>query len=98
MKVFFNGRFAYRIALTCLICSIGFFAGCTKTEKDKVTSSDNSSNTEKAETSSSTPATNGETPSSTPATVEWLESWDEAVELSKSSGKPILADFTGKDW
>ena len=30
--------------------------------------------------------------------AKWLESYDEAVELSKQSGKPILADFTGSNW
>ena len=30
--------------------------------------------------------------------AEWLRSYDEAVELSKQSGKPILADFTGSNW
>ena len=30
--------------------------------------------------------------------TEWLKSYDEAVELSKQSGKPILADFTGSNW
>ena len=29
---------------------------------------------------------------------EWLRSYEEAVELSKQSGKPILADFTGSNW
>lgn len=29
---------------------------------------------------------------------KWLTSWDEAVKLSKKTGKPILADFTGSDW
>lgn len=28
----------------------------------------------------------------------WLTSWDEAVKQSKSTGKPILMDFTGSDW
>jgi protein disulfide-isomerase len=28
----------------------------------------------------------------------WLTSWDDAVKLSKKTGKPILADFTGSDW
>ena len=28
----------------------------------------------------------------------WLTSWDEAVKQSKSTGKPILIDFTGSDW
>jgi thioredoxin-related protein len=28
----------------------------------------------------------------------WLTSYDEAVKKSKSSGKPILMDFTGSDW
>lgn len=29
---------------------------------------------------------------------KWLTSWDEAAKLSKKTGKPILADFTGSDW
>lgn len=32
------------------------------------------------------------------AEAEWLTSWDAAVEQSKKTGKPILADFTGSDW
>ena len=28
----------------------------------------------------------------------WTTSYDEAVKLSKKTGKPILADFTGSDW
>ena len=28
----------------------------------------------------------------------WLTSWDDAVKQSKSTGKPILMDFTGSDW
>lgn len=32
------------------------------------------------------------------AKTEWLTSWDKAAKLSKESGKPILADFTGSDW
>ncbi|MFN8219821.1 MAG: thioredoxin family protein [Fimbriimonadales bacterium] len=28
----------------------------------------------------------------------WLTSWSEAAKLSKKTGKPILADFTGSDW
>ena len=28
----------------------------------------------------------------------WLTSWDEAKKVSKSTGKPILMDFTGSDW
>jgi protein disulfide-isomerase len=28
----------------------------------------------------------------------WLTSYDEAVKVSKQTGKPILADFTGSDW
>ena len=31
-------------------------------------------------------------------TAQWLDSYEEAVELSKQSGKPILADFTGSNW
>ncbi len=30
--------------------------------------------------------------------AEWLKSYDEAVELSKQTGRPILADFTGSNW
>ncbi|MCO5296437.1 MAG: thioredoxin family protein [Fimbriimonadaceae bacterium] len=30
--------------------------------------------------------------------AKWLTSYDEAVKLSKKTGKPILADFTGSDW
>lgn len=30
--------------------------------------------------------------------VTWLESLPKAVELSKDSGKPIMALFTGSDW
>ena len=30
--------------------------------------------------------------------AQWLRSYDKAVELSKQSGKPILADFTGSNW
>ena len=29
---------------------------------------------------------------------QWLKSYDEAVEFSKQTGKPILADFTGGNW
>ena len=29
---------------------------------------------------------------------QWLESYEEAVQLSKQTGKPILADFTGSNW
>lgn len=32
------------------------------------------------------------------AEANWLTSFDEAIKLSKKSGKPILADFTGSDW
>ena len=32
------------------------------------------------------------------ADAKWLTSYDKAVKLSKKSGKPILADFTGSDW
>lgn len=28
----------------------------------------------------------------------WTTSWGEAVAMSKKTGKPILADFTGSDW
>lgn len=28
----------------------------------------------------------------------WLTSWDAAAKQSKTSGKPILMDFTGSDW
>jgi protein disulfide-isomerase len=28
----------------------------------------------------------------------WLTSYDQAVKLSKKTGKPILMDFTGTDW
>lgn len=30
--------------------------------------------------------------------AKWLTSYDEAVKLSKKTGKPIMADFTGSDW
>lgn len=30
--------------------------------------------------------------------AEWLTDYNKAVELSKKTGKPILADFTGSDW
>lgn len=30
--------------------------------------------------------------------AKWLTSYSEAVKLSKKTGKPILADFTGSDW
>lgn len=29
---------------------------------------------------------------------EWATNYDEALAAAKSSGKPILADFTGSDW
>ena len=32
------------------------------------------------------------------AKAQWLDSYEEAVELSKQSGKPIMADFTGSNW
>lgn len=32
------------------------------------------------------------------AKTTWLTSWDQAAKLSKQTGKPILADFTGSDW
>ena len=38
------------------------------------------------------------TTASAPAESGWLVSWDKAVEQSKKTGKPILADFTGSDW
>ena len=28
----------------------------------------------------------------------WLTSWEKAKKLSKATGRPILADFTGSDW
>ncbi len=28
----------------------------------------------------------------------WLTSWDEAARKSKTTGKPILMNFTGSDW
>ena len=28
----------------------------------------------------------------------WLTSWDEAARQSKTTGKPILMNFTGSDW
>lgn len=28
----------------------------------------------------------------------WLTDYDEAIALSKESGKPVLANFTGSDW
>jgi len=30
--------------------------------------------------------------------VDWHESWETAVSESRSTGRPILADFTGSDW
>lgn len=30
--------------------------------------------------------------------AQWLKSYDDAVELSRQTGKPILADFTGSNW
>lgn len=32
------------------------------------------------------------------ATTGWLTDYNQAVKLSKKTGKPILADFTGSDW
>lgn len=32
------------------------------------------------------------------ASAEWLESYDEAMQLAEASGRPILVDFTGTDW
>lgn len=32
------------------------------------------------------------------AKTTWLTSWDQAAKLSKQTGKPILANFTGSDW
>ena len=32
------------------------------------------------------------------AEENWLTSYDQAVKVSKQSGKPILVDFTGSDW
>lgn len=32
------------------------------------------------------------------ADAKWYTSYDEAVKVSKKTGKPILADFTGSDW
>ena len=29
---------------------------------------------------------------------EWITDWEKAVKLSRATGKPILADFTGSDW
>lgn len=29
---------------------------------------------------------------------EWMVDYDKALALSKKTGKPILADFTGSDW
>lgn len=29
---------------------------------------------------------------------EWMTDYQKALELSKKTGKPILADFTGSDW
>ena len=29
---------------------------------------------------------------------EWLDSYEEAVQLAKQTGRPILADFTGSNW
>ncbi|MBK7227127.1 MAG: thioredoxin family protein [Saprospiraceae bacterium] len=38
-------------------------------------------------------------PATNPAENEgWITSLDQAVALSKKSGKPILANFTGSDW
>ena len=30
--------------------------------------------------------------------AQWLDSYDEAVELASQTGRPILADFTGSNW
>lgn len=30
--------------------------------------------------------------------LEWLTDYQQALQLSKQTGKPILADFTGSDW
>lgn len=32
------------------------------------------------------------------ATAVWLDSFEEAKQVSAATGKPILADFTGTDW
>lgn len=32
------------------------------------------------------------------ADSDWTTSYDQAVKMSKKTGKPILADFTGSDW
>ena len=37
-------------------------------------------------------------PNKNASNAQWLRSYEEAVELSKQSGKPILADFTGSNW
>ncbi len=39
-------------------------------------------------------------PASRPAAAKgtWLQSYGDAVKQAQSSGKPILADFTGSDW
>ncbi|MBX3119526.1 MAG: thioredoxin family protein [Fimbriimonadaceae bacterium] len=36
--------------------------------------------------------------SAKPEVKGWITSFDEAKKLSKETGKPILADFTGSDW
>jgi len=30
--------------------------------------------------------------------AQWLKSYDQAVQISKQTGRPILADFTGSNW
>jgi len=30
--------------------------------------------------------------------AQWLNSYEDAVQLSKQTGRPILADFTGSNW
>jgi protein disulfide-isomerase len=32
------------------------------------------------------------------SSAEWLDSFEEAMQMSASSGKPVLANFTGSDW
>ena len=40
----------------------------------------------------------GESASDAGASVQWMTSYAKALEQSRQTGKPILADFTGSDW
>jgi thiol:disulfide interchange protein len=37
-------------------------------------------------------------PAAPAAATSWLVGWDAAVAQARTSGRPILADFTGSDW